>query len=112
MTNMKTRSIALAAAIAAVTAAIAMASSSVAAAESTKLTGCRYETGDPEMTPRCGHEQAELHLPDPPPPPTTTPPPVLYSVHIGEGGKNEHDRGGNGGGFGNHSDRDAAGKPR
>jgi hypothetical protein len=115
MTNMKTRSVVLATAIAAVTAAIAMAGGAATAAEANKLTGCRYETYDPEMKPRCGHEEAQLHLPDPPPP--TTPPTVIFSIHIGEGGKNDQDRdrdhnGGGMGGNGARTDRDAAGKPK
>ena len=117
MTNMKTRSVVLATAIAAVTAAIAMAGGAATAAEANKLTGCRYETYDPELTPRCGHEQAALHLPDPPPPTTTVPPTVIFSIHIGEGGKNEQDRdrdhvGGGMAGNGARTDRDAAGKPK
>jgi hypothetical protein len=83
MTITKTHSFVLATALAAVTAAIALAGNTVSAAEATKLTGCRYETYDPEMTPRCGHEEAH-----------------------------EHDSRGVGGGFGGHSDRDAAGKPQ
>jgi hypothetical protein len=113
MTITKTHSFVLASALAAVTAAIALAGNTVSAAEATKLTGCRYETYDPEMTPRCGHEEAQLHISDPPPPPTTTPPPeVIYSIHTNESGKHEHDSRGVGGGFGGHSDRDAAGKPQ
>jgi hypothetical protein len=67
------------------------------------------------MKPRCGHEQAQLHLPDPPPPPTTVPPTVILSTQIGEGGKNDHDRDRDHGGLGGNgarTDRDAAGKPR
>ena len=117
MTIMQTRSVVLATAIAAVTAAIAMAGGAATAAEANKLTGCRYETYDPEMKPRCGHEEAQLHLPDPPPPTTTTPPTVIFSIQIGEGGKNDQDRdrdhnGGGMGGNGARTDRDAAGKPQ
>jgi len=120
MTIMQTRSVVLITAAAAVTAAIAMAGNAASAAEANKLTGCRYETYDPEMTPHCGHEQAALHLPDPPPPPpptTTTPPTVIFSIQISEGGKNEQDRdrdhiGGGMGGNGARTDRDAAGKPK
>jgi hypothetical protein len=116
MTIMQTRSVVLVTAAAAVTAAIAMAGGGASAAEANELTGCRYETYDPEMTPRCGHEEAELHLPDPPPPTTTTPPTVIYSIQNNEGGKNEHDRdhdrGGLGGNNGARADRDAAGKPK
>jgi hypothetical protein len=116
MMDKETRSVALATAIAAVTAAIAMSGAAATAAEANSLTGCRYETYDPEVMPRCGHEESALHLPDPPPA-TTVPPTVIFSIQIGEGGKNEQDRdrdhnGGGIGGNGARADRDAAGKPR
>ncbi|HVR68079.1 MAG TPA: hypothetical protein VMT98_15635 [Verrucomicrobiae bacterium] len=109
MTNMKAHTVVLVTAMAAVTAAIALAGSSAFAAESTKLTGCRYEAYDPATTPRCSHEEAALHISDPPPPMTTPPPEVIYSIHTGEGGKNEHESRGIGGA---RTDRDAAGKPK
>jgi len=112
MSIVQTRSFMFATALAAFMAGNAIAAGSASAAQAGKLTGCRYETYDPELTPRCGHESAELQLQlQPTPPPTTTPPTVIYSIEFGEGGKHEHDRDSDGG-FGNHSDRDATGKPR
>jgi hypothetical protein len=114
MMSTKIRSVVLASAVAAILAAVG--GGIAYAAPDTRLTGCRYEIYEPEMTPRCGHEEAQLHLPDPPPPTTTTPPGVIYSIYNGEeGGKHEHDRDNDGGGLGGagaRSDRDAAGKPR
>jgi hypothetical protein len=106
-----TRFAILATGVAAVLAGITVASGALAD-QTSELTACRFETYEPDLTPRCGHDTAQFNLPfPPPPPPPVTTPPVIYSTHLDEE-KPDRDRGGGDkGAFGGRGDRDATGRP-